>query len=79
MDQGGISRGAGLFVDDGSFAAAILVWVGLVWVAVPRLGISAGAGAGILFAGLALILVESTARYSRRKRSARKTKQVVGE
>jgi len=69
----------GLFVDDGSFALAILVWVGLVWMGAPRLGLSAGAGGAVLFAGLGMILVESTMRYSRRKRSAARAKQVDGE
>ena len=56
----------GLFVDDGSFAAAILVWVALAVAVVPHL---AGAVAWIgpaLFAGLALILIESVLRFSRR-------------
>ncbi len=70
----------GLFVDDGSFALAILVWVGVVWMVAPRLGLSAaGAGGAVLFVGLGLILVESTMRYSLRKRSAARAKQVDGE
>ncbi len=56
----------GLFVDDGSFAVAILAWVAVVWLVLPRLGMSAAAGGIILFAGLALILVESVLRRARR-------------
>ena len=57
----------GLFVDDGSFALAILIWLAVVRWATPHLNIPAGITAIILFAGLALILTESTTRYSRRK------------
>jgi hypothetical protein len=57
----------GLFVDDGSFALAILIWLAVVRLATPRLNIPSGITAVILFAGLALILTESATRYSRRK------------
>jgi hypothetical protein len=57
----------GLFVDDGSFALAILIWLAVVRWATPHLNIPAGITAVILFAGLALILTESATRYSRRK------------
>jgi hypothetical protein len=57
----------GLFVDDGSFALAILLWLAVVRWAAPRLNISSGITGVILFAGLALILAESATRYSRRK------------
>ncbi len=56
----------GLFVDDGSFALAILAWLLLVWLAVSRLGGGAGWAAAGLFLGLAAILVESVARRARR-------------
>ncbi len=59
----------GLFVDDANFALAILVWVALVRVLLPRLGIPPVWGGVILFAGLALILAESAERYSRSQRS----------
>jgi len=58
----------GLFVDDGSFALAILLWLAIVRGATPRLIIPSGITGIILFAGLALILAESATRYSRRKR-----------
>jgi hypothetical protein len=56
----------GLFVDDGSFALAILAWLFLIWLAVSRLGVGAGWAAAGLFLGLAAILVESVARHARR-------------
>ncbi|HEY2131389.1 MAG TPA: hypothetical protein VGH36_00190 [Acetobacteraceae bacterium] len=56
----------GLFVDDGSFALAILVWLALVWLVLPRLALPAAWGGIILFAGLALILLESAMRRARR-------------
>jgi hypothetical protein len=57
----------GLFVEDGSYTLAILIWVGLVgfgrsWIR------GRGAWAGtILFMGLAVILIENIVRSSRRK------------
>jgi hypothetical protein len=56
----------GLFVDDGSFAVAILVWLGLCWLLLPRIGVPPGAMGPVLFVGLAAILVESAARRARR-------------
>jgi hypothetical protein len=56
----------GLFVDDGSFALAILAWLLLIWLAVSRLGVGAGWAAAGLFLGLAAILVDSVARHARR-------------
>ncbi|HEX4077507.1 MAG TPA: hypothetical protein VHX61_01350 [Rhizomicrobium sp.] len=56
----------GLFVDDGAFALAIIVWLGAVWLLLPRLSVPTAWGGIILFAGLALILVESATRRSRR-------------
>ena len=58
----------GLFVDDGSFAIAILIWLAVVRWVTPYLNISARTSSILLFVGLALILVESAARYSRHKR-----------
>ena len=57
----------GLFVDDGSFAIAILVWLGVVWRLLPRLGVFSRWNGLILFAGLGLILVESALRYTRKR------------
>ena len=57
----------GLFVDDGSFALAILLWLGLVWLAAThvRLGVPGGM---ILAAGLLLILLENLVRSSRNRK-----------
>jgi hypothetical protein len=56
----------GLFVDDGSFAIAIVVLVGLVVLVLPRVALGAGWSGPVLFAGLALVLAESVLRFSRR-------------
>jgi hypothetical protein len=57
----------GLFVDDGSFALAILLWLALVWFLVRPLQLPA-AGGIVLFLGLAAILVESVTRFARKPR-----------
>jgi hypothetical protein len=57
----------GLFVEDGSFAAAILTWLGLTVVVLPRVAAAARWGGPALFAGLALILIESVLRFGRRR------------
>ena len=67
----------GLFVDDGSFAVAILVWLGLAWWVLPlfpRFSFVHPWRAIVLFTGLALILVESTTRFARSKRVKRARK-----
>ena len=58
----------GLFVDDGSFAIAILVWLVLAVVALPHVTARTHWTGPILFVGLALVLVESVLRFSRRRR-----------
>jgi membrane protein implicated in regulation of membrane protease activity len=58
----------GLFVDDASLAAAILLWLSLVKILTPHISIAARWSGIILFAGLALILAESTTRYAKRPR-----------
>ena len=58
----------GLFVDDGSFALAIVIWLLLVVVLLPRVVASASWAAPALFAGLAIILAQSVLRYSRKSR-----------
>jgi hypothetical protein len=57
----------GLFVDDGNFALAIIVWLGIVGVVLPRFSIPPVWGGIILFIGLAAILSESALRRARRK------------
>jgi hypothetical protein len=61
-----LSEVFGLFVDDGSFAIAILAWLAVIALILPRLGVAAGWDGLILFVGLALILVESAARRAKR-------------
>lgn len=61
-----LSEAYGLFVDDGSFAVAIIVWCVLVAAArilLPSLTVWL---APLLAAGLALILLESVRRRARR-------------
>jgi hypothetical protein len=55
----------GLFVDDGSFAISILVWLALTVVILSRVAPNSPWSGPVLFAGLALILIESTLRFSR--------------
>ncbi|MGI4954108.1 MAG: hypothetical protein ACRYGM_20080 [Janthinobacterium lividum] len=55
----------GLFVDDGSFALAIVAWLLLAWLVLPRLPLPPAWPPIILFAGLAAILIESAVRRSR--------------
>jgi uncharacterized membrane protein len=61
-----LRKAYGLFVDDAPFAAAILLWLGVVWVISPHLARAPEWQGIIQFAGLALILVESAARRARR-------------
>jgi membrane protein implicated in regulation of membrane protease activity len=58
----------GLFVDDGSFAAAILAWAALVALLLPHVTGRASWLGPTLFSGLALILIESVVRFARRRR-----------
>lgn len=55
----------GLFVDDGSFALATVVWIGIVSFVLHRTKLAVPGGI-ILFLGLGLILIESVIRFSRR-------------
>ena len=55
----------GLFVDDGVFAVAIVVWLLAAWLASPWIHIPLTWRGPILCAGLILILVESATRYAR--------------
>jgi hypothetical protein len=59
----------GLFVDDGSFAAAITVWIAFVLLVLPRfVGFEVWGGA-VLVGGLAVLLVENVLRHARRPRN----------
>ena len=55
----------GLFVDDGNFAIAILVWLALVWLVLPPLHVTGDWRAVILFVGMVAILIESVLRKTR--------------
>ena len=56
----------GLFVEDGSLAVGILVWLLIAGLVLNRLPLSETARAGVLFAGLCLLLVENVLRGARR-------------
>ena len=58
----------GLFVEDGSFAIAILLWLAVAWILLPRLRLAAPWRGPVLFGGLGLILIVSAIRYSRGRR-----------
>lgn len=56
----------GLFVDDGSFAIAIIVWLGVTWLLFACI-LDAVAWSGVvLFVGLAAILAGSALRQARK-------------
>jgi hypothetical protein len=57
----------GLFVDDGSFAAGIVVWLAVVLLAMRRVAWGARFGGVVLFVGLAAVLIENVLRYARRR------------
>ncbi len=61
----------GLFVDDGSFAVAIVVWLALTGLILPHLSSANAWNAAILFVGLVAILIESAVRQARRTPSTR--------
>lgn len=56
----------GLFVDDVGFAAAIIAWLGLIWLLSFHALRSSEWSGIVFFGGLGLILFESTVRRSRR-------------
>ena len=55
----------GLFVDDGSLALSILVWIFALHVVAPIVSIEQTWAAPVLFLGCAGILIESVLRASR--------------
>ena len=56
----------GLFVDDGSYALAILFWVGLAWLMLPRFPTLVPWSGALLFIGLAATLAVSAVIRARR-------------
>ena len=59
----------GLFVDDGSFAGAILGWLAVAWFGLRHLRLPSSLPPAILFAGLVVILLESATRRARGSRA----------
>ncbi len=57
-----LSEVYGLFVDDVTFAVAILAWVVVVWLVLPHVGVAPHWNAAALFIGLCVIFVESATR-----------------
>ncbi len=55
----------GLFVDDGGFAGAIVAWIVLAGLVLPRLALPDAGKAILLFAGLAAILLAGAMRRAR--------------
>lgn len=56
-----------LFVDDGSLAAVLVVWIGVVAVVHPFLPLSAEGKSVLLFVGFAGALIENVMRTGRRR------------
>jgi hypothetical protein len=62
------SEGFALFVDDGSLALAVLLWLGACGLLLPHLGVPRAWRAPTLFAGLVLVLAGSALRRAGRRR-----------
>ena len=58
----------GLFVEDGSYAAAILIWVAAAAFLLPRLPGGTAWRGPLLFVGLVLLMLENVIRSARNKR-----------
>jgi hypothetical protein len=56
----------GLFVDDVSFAVAIVVWLGASYLLFHAALVPAPYRGPVLFAGLAIIFIENTLRRARK-------------
>ena len=61
-----LSELLGLFVDDGSFAVSIIIWLALSLLLVPIVHADAAWAGIILFFGLAIVLIENVLRSARR-------------
>jgi hypothetical protein len=57
----------GLFVEDGTLAILLIVWVGIAALALPRVPINSSWDGVILFAGCVAILIENVIRAGRRE------------
>ena len=60
----------GLFIDDGTLAAVVLVWIAICGLLLPLVGLVPPWPGAMLFVGLALILVENTLRAAKRRSDA---------
>jgi hypothetical protein len=69
----------GLFVDDGSFAIAIIVWLGTIWLLSRHLSRGTGWSGVALFAGLGVILFWSMTRRARQFEGLRASPGFLGE
>jgi hypothetical protein len=58
----------GLFVDDLSFTLALLIWIALVALLLPQLGLAGYWDAPLLFLGCILLLIENVRRSAKRAR-----------
>jgi hypothetical protein len=56
----------GLFVEDGTLALFLIIWVGIAALGLPRVPIDSSWDGVILFAGCVAILIENVIRASRR-------------
>ena len=56
----------GIFVEDGTLAILLIVWVGIVALVLPRVPIDSSWDGVILFAGCVAILIENVVRAGRR-------------
>ena len=55
----------GLFVEDITFAVALIIWILAALFLLPHFGLSTGAQATIWVAGLAVVLFENVVRQAR--------------
>jgi hypothetical protein len=64
--MGALRELLGLFVDDGSLAVSLILWIAVLHLAAPALPLAAGAKAGLMAAGIVAILIENVSRSARR-------------
>jgi membrane-bound ClpP family serine protease len=57
----------GLFVDSGAMAIAVLIWLAVAGLALPRIEAFATYAGVVLFIGLAAILLTSVVRHARQQ------------
>jgi hypothetical protein len=69
MIRAALAAIAGLFVDDGSLALAIVILIAVLAVAVKSGSLTPLAGGIALLAGCVVLLVESVFRAARRKKA----------